>query len=238
VKRLPFRVRIIRDEATGPGGRRGQALRRLAITGLAALGLSQVIPLPAAFGQAYYYGGTLTATISLFQPVKSIVLDASALVFNNCQTAPNSGPVAAGLVRAGNGACLTTPVTVTIGGNVGSSVLVQGAVATPDAGGGSWALCGASSEACGNASFPGSEQYQLSSYDAIAFPGIALPHTQPTSTTTLSSTVTVSDLLFGAGGGPNPPGTNRSEPFWLIGPNTTANTTATFYTTSVNWTAL
>src|SRR6266700_4202447 len=86
-----FRVQLIRGQAQASVGRRRTRLLRLAVTGLTVLGLSQLLPLPSAFGQTYY-GGNLTATINIFQPTRSIALNAQSLVFGPCQTGQTAPP--------------------------------------------------------------------------------------------------------------------------------------------------
>src|SRR5437870_5474609 len=84
----PFsiRLKLARGQSQARAGRGRAALLRLAVTGLTVLGLSQLLPVPAAFGQVYSYSGSVNATISIFQPVRTITLSTNATTFNNCQT--------------------------------------------------------------------------------------------------------------------------------------------------------
>jgi hypothetical protein len=225
VKLLPFCVRITRSSGGAIGSRRGKALVRLAVTGLTAIGLSQILPLPAAFGQSYYYGGTLTATISLFQPVRSIVLNTSSLVFTACQDAPAGGNATTGITRTGNGACWAGPVTVITSGNVSSSVDVNGADATPDTGGGTWSLTSNPS--------PAIDQYRMFSFSSAFTP--VLPTTAPSAVVTLSNTPAPDTQFLGTGTNV-PYGTSVAEPFWLTGPSSTTNSGGTYYSTTIAWT--
>ncbi|GEM_PF-5188260 len=252
---IGLRVKLIRGRTERRGSRRGQALLRLAVTGLAAIGLSQVLPLPSAFGQTYY--GTLTATIQLFTPVKSITLSTGSISFSKCQTYHGGTPLATtGMSRSGNGDCAAGPVTVTLNGNAAGSVYIQGSAATPDIGGGvAWSLCGSGSEACSGSvdsdsnTLPGQDQYRVFNTPAAPYSGNSdgLP-TLPTSAfglpgvndTILPQTTPAPDKLFDSSGNPVNPGTAKNQVFGMSGPGTqsTANATANFFTTSISWTVI
>ena len=233
---LPYQLRL--RSRSGRERRTATGLRLL-ITGLTALGLSQAMPLPSAFGQSYYYyGGSLTATIPLFTPVRSIVLNAGSLTFTTCQTNHSTpqGPVALpGLTRTDNAECVAGPVTVTLSGTTGGEVQVQGSNATPDIAGPGWTLLPTPATSLNSA-----DQFSLLTFSGSPS---SLPISNPPSTTpsqTQLSTTAEDDLVISTGNlsSNSGPGASATESFWLQGPSATSNANATLFSTTITWSVI
>src|SRR4051812_22514017 len=98
---LGFRVRWVREEVCR--SQRGSAVARLVAIALTAVGVSQAIPPPvSAQTSTYYTGGSLSASIPIFEPVRSVTLTPGTVVFNVCQNF-SANSVLAGLTRTQNG---------------------------------------------------------------------------------------------------------------------------------------
>jgi hypothetical protein len=75
-------VRLVRNVTPNAARSRALGLLRLAGTGLALVGLSQILAVPMAFGQTYYSGPAVSATIPV--AVRSLTVSPTSVTFGTC----------------------------------------------------------------------------------------------------------------------------------------------------------
>src|SRR5581483_3361019 len=118
---LGLSVKLVPADSRPRPSRRATALVRLVGTGLTVLGLSQILPIPAAFGQTYSYYGQVSATVQVVQPYLSLVLTttSSPLAFDQFDNSKTANPAVNTGIFFPNGMAATSgTVTVANQGNV------------------------------------------------------------------------------------------------------------------------